>query len=246
MKALSFAAVFSSSRTLRGMLHFIDHCGALCLRRSISARWNCRAAPHALTSPRSRSMNALMERLHHALQPLMAVPFGFFGHSVGAGMAYEAARRLRSIDGRTPRICSFPAAQAPMCFADPPPARQRSDDDLLAVLERFGGTPAEIMQRPELMVALLPALRADLALAEGLYSRPGSASIVRSPYLAARTTAAHSGSLQTWRDFTNGDFRSCIFPGGHFYLVCGGGFLPRRSRATCRRSMGMHASSARS
>ena len=47
------------------------------------------------------AMSALMQRLQQALPPLMAVPFGFFGHSVGAGIAYEAARQLRSPDGRS-------------------------------------------------------------------------------------------------------------------------------------------------
>src|SRR5437588_6274159 len=39
------------------------------------------------------SMGALMEGLDHAIKLLMGVPFGFFGHSVGACMAYEAARQ---------------------------------------------------------------------------------------------------------------------------------------------------------
>jgi surfactin synthase thioesterase subunit len=53
-----------------------------------------------LGEPPFTSMSALMEWLDHALQPLMGVPFGFFGHSVGACMAFEAARQLRSVDGR--------------------------------------------------------------------------------------------------------------------------------------------------
>src|SRR5262249_5238616 len=53
-----------------------------------------------LDEPPFTSMSALMEGLDHALQPLMGVPFGFFGHSVGACVAFEAARRLRSVDGR--------------------------------------------------------------------------------------------------------------------------------------------------
>jgi len=47
------------------------------------------------------AMDALMEQLADALEPLMGVPFGFFGHSVGSCMAYEAARQLRSIDQRS-------------------------------------------------------------------------------------------------------------------------------------------------
>src|SRR4029078_11104082 len=54
-----------------------------------------------LDEPPFTSMSALMEELRQALQPLMAVPFGFFGHSVGSWMAYQAARQLRSLNSLT-------------------------------------------------------------------------------------------------------------------------------------------------
>src|SRR5262252_4146231 len=119
-----------------------------------------------LNEPPCNSMSALMEQLHRALQPLTTIPFGFFGHSVGAWMAYEAARQLRSSDGRTAVHLFVSARGSPRCVpADPLPARPLSDCDLLAILKRFGGTPTAIMECPELVAALLPALRADLALA---------------------------------------------------------------------------------
>src|SRR5262245_60583130 len=50
--------------------------------------------------PPCTQMSVLMAELRQVLPPLMSVPFGFFGHSVGSYAAYEAARRLRSSDGR--------------------------------------------------------------------------------------------------------------------------------------------------
>jgi len=41
-----------------------------------------------------------VQKLEHVLQPLMEVPFGFFDHSVGVCMAFEAARQLRAVEGR--------------------------------------------------------------------------------------------------------------------------------------------------
>jgi len=67
-----------------------------------------------------KSMSALMERLSRALQPLMGVTFGFFAHSVGAFMAFEAARQLRSVDGRDGSY-EFP----PLSAAGVPPKRRR-------------------------------------------------------------------------------------------------------------------------
>ena len=53
-------------------------------------------------------MGTLIDKLSRALLPLMDVPFGIFGHSVGAWTAFEAARRLRSANGQR--------AQAPVRF----------------------------------------------------------------------------------------------------------------------------------
>jgi surfactin synthase thioesterase subunit len=112
------------------------------------------------------SMGELMEQLRRAIQPLMAVPFGFFGHSVGAHMAYEATRQMRAIDGRTAVHLFVSARGSPdrTSGAAAPAPRLRSDCELLAILERFGGTAPAITQRPKLVSAILRALQADLLL----------------------------------------------------------------------------------
>jgi medium-chain acyl-[acyl-carrier-protein] hydrolase len=134
------------------------------------------------------SMSALMEQLDHTLKPLMGVPFGFFGHSVGACMAYEAARQLRSVDGLT-AVHLFVSGRASPNFASADPPAPRSDHDLLAVLCRFGGTPTAVMQRPELIAVLLPTLRADLASWRDMGSIQGITLRVRSLHLVEPATS---------------------------------------------------------
>ena len=172
-----------------------------------------------LDEPPFSSMSALMARLSHVLPPLMGVPFGFFGHSVGAWTAYEATRRLRSLDGR-PAVHLFVCGRRSpdRARADALPAPPRSDHDLLAILRRFGGTPTAVMQRPELIAALLPALRADLALVDGYAVDPRDRVACPITAFGGADDVAHSGSLQSWRDFTAAGFRTCIFPGAHFFF----------------------------
>jgi medium-chain acyl-[acyl-carrier-protein] hydrolase len=172
-----------------------------------------------LDEPPFMSMSALMEELRHALQPLMAVPFGFFGHSVGSWMAYEAARQLRSLDGRT-AIHLFVSGRRSPDLAPAPslPPRPRSDHELLAILDRFGGTPAAIMEHPELLAALLPALRADLALADGYSVDPEYYIDCPITALGGADDPSESGGIQSWKEFTRGKFRTRLFPGGHFYI----------------------------
>jgi medium-chain acyl-[acyl-carrier-protein] hydrolase len=200
-----------------------------------------------LDEPPFTSMSTLMERLDHALQPLMGVPFGFFGHSVGACMAFEAARQLRSVDGRI-AVHLFVSGRGGPKFAsaDPPRARPPSDRDLLAILGRFGGTPAAVMQRPELIAALLPALRADLALVAAYAVDPEARVTCPITAFAGADDAAHSGSLQSWRDFTCGKFRACIFSGGHFYFSPAAAALAKEIIQDVHASVGMYAPDARS
>ena len=174
------------------------------------------------------AMSALIEQLTDALKPLMGVPFAFFGHSVGSCVAYEAARQLRSAD-RSGAVHLFVSGRGRPEFAstDHRPARPRSDRELLAILDEFGGTPAAVMQCPELVAALLPALRADLALVEGYAIDPGDYIACPISAFGGAEDLARSGSLQSWRSLTRGKFRTCVFPGGHFYFSAAPAALAR-------------------
>ena len=200
-----------------------------------------------LDEPPFTSMSALMERLDHALQPLMGVPFGFFGHSVGTCMAYEAARQLRATDGRT-AVHLFVSGRGSPNFAsaDRPPAHLRSDHDLLAILRRFGGTPPAIMQRPELIAALLPTLRADLALVEAYGVDPGDHITCPITAFGGADDLSHSRSLQSWTEFTRGKFRTYVFPGEHFYFLPAAEALAKEIIEDLHSCVGMHTAGARS
>jgi medium-chain acyl-[acyl-carrier-protein] hydrolase len=198
-----------------------------------------------LDEPPLTSMSALMERLRHALRPLMSVRFGFFGHSVGAHAAYEAARQLRSVDGRS-AVHLFVSGRESPALGDAPTVRPRPDRELLAILDRFGGTPAPIMQRPELMAALLPVLRADLALADGYTADAGDRLTCPISAFGGADDVPHSGSLKSWSERTHGRFRTCIFPGGHFYFSPVPGALAKEIVQDLRASVGMHVNGARS
>jgi surfactin synthase thioesterase subunit len=199
-----------------------------------------------LDEPPFASMSALMEELHRALQPLMIVPFGFFGHSVGAWMAYAAARQLRSGDGRAAVHLFVSGRGSPNTSADPAPLRSRSDHELLAILGRFGGTPPTVMQRAELIAALLPPLRADLALVEAYAVDPGDRVSCPITAFGGADDVSYSGSLQSWRDFTCGRFRVCVFPGGHFYFSPAAEALASEIVRDLHASMGICAASASS
>jgi medium-chain acyl-[acyl-carrier-protein] hydrolase len=101
------------------------------------------------------------------------------------------------------------------------------------------------MQRPELIAALLPTLRADLALVEGYRVDPGDHITCPITAFGGADDVSHSGSLQSWRDFTRGKFRTCIFPGGHFYFSPVGAALAREIIQDLSESVSTRAADAR-
>ena len=193
------------------------------------------------------SMSALMEELRHALQPLMTVPFGFFGHSVGSLMAYEATRQLRSLDSRTAMHLFVSGRRSPnLVSAAPLPPRPRSDRELLAILERFGGAPAAIMEHPELLAALLPALRADLALADGYAVDPGHHIDCPITALGGADDPSFSGGIQYLEGVHPREIPNSHFPGGHFYISTAAEALAKEIIQDLRASVGVSGSGARS
>jgi len=171
-----------------------------------------------LEEPAFRRMAPLVDELAQALEPLLSVPFAFFGHSMGAAIAYEMTQRLQRPSGPVHLFVS--ARSAPDPAYEPRALHRLADGELMAALARMGGTPAEVLARKDLMAVLLPGIRADLELIETYV--PGAEGRVVCPITAlggADDRMIDRHRLEAWRGFTTEGFRLHSFPGGHFYLA---------------------------
>lgn len=161
---------------------------------------------------------ALAAALEEALAPALDLPYAFFGHSVGALVAFELARALRR-RGAPPPVHLFVSAHPAPQLPELSRRHDLPDDELIAELRRFQGTPEEVLDHPELMRLLLPTLRRDFAVAE-TYEH------AIEPPLECPITAfggladprADRVALQPWQQQTRAAFKLRMFPGGHFFL----------------------------
>jgi medium-chain acyl-[acyl-carrier-protein] hydrolase len=140
-----------------------------------------------------------------------------YGHSMGALLAFEVARELERL-GPGPRRLVVSGRRAPHL-----PEKRRlhlmAEADLLNELRRFGGTPEAVLQNPELMAALLPAVRADLAVTENYVFAGGTP--LAAPITAFGGTtdpAADEPEILAWGERTVGGFDYSLLPGGHFFI----------------------------
>jgi pyochelin biosynthetic protein PchC len=164
-------------------------------------------------------MNPMAESVTRALQPLLDRPVALFGHSLGAAIAYEVARR---ISARSPRALTrlfVSGRTAP--DRQRPSAKHLADDDALwDDIERLGGTSPEVLADPEMRRTFLPALRSDYRLSE-LY-RPGPGPLLECPVtalLGEQDSEVEPAEAASWAGVTRADFSIHTFPGGHFYLI---------------------------
>jgi surfactin synthase thioesterase subunit/glycosyltransferase involved in cell wall biosynthesis len=164
------------------------------------------------------SMAPLVEALGQAIQPLLSGPFAFYGHSLGAAIAFELARQLRRRSLPLPRCLFVSGARAPRFRLNHLPPPEPSDAELLDELRGLGGVPDEALDNPEWRSAMLPALRADSALYRSYAYReePPLECAIRAygGLEDSRITRAH---LEAWRDETSGSFAVTMLPGGHFF-----------------------------
>ena len=166
-----------------------------------------------------REMNSLISALAVALAPLLDKPFAFFGHSLGAWIAFELAHSLRRENSVEPVHLFVSGAGAPHLPQREMPLHDLPEEEFLAALHHLNGTPEELLENDELMRLIAPTLRADFAICE-------TYSYVRRPLLICPVTAfgglgdhrVMESELEAWREETTGALRLQMFPGDHFFI----------------------------
>ncbi|MFE3260449.1 thioesterase II family protein [Nocardia sp. NPDC059091] len=166
----------------------------------------------------------LTELADRAAADLLAWPrdvhLAIFGHSMGATVAYEAARRVEA--GGRELTHLFVSGRPAPAFAETGSLHAGPDEGLIADLERLSNDPASVRilrDEPGLAELVLPAVRSDYRAVETYRHEPGAP--LRAPITALvssadpTTSAAQAGE---WRDYTTAGFDLATFPGGHFYL----------------------------
>lgn len=195
--------------------------------------------------PLAGSIGAMVDGVHQALRPWLDGPLVLFGHSMGALVAFELARRLEAEaragaeagSGSDFGSGSGSGADAGVTVRGPlrglivsgrrSPLLQSADDDLpqdddglLAHLGSLAGTDPRLLAHEGFTELILPSLRADYRAVREYRCAPGPALRVPVSVLCGeqdpRVTVPDA---MAWRELAEGAFTFRGFPGGHFYLA---------------------------
>ncbi|KNB50939.1 thioesterase II family protein [Streptomyces caatingaensis] len=146
------------------------------------------------------------------------VPYAFFGHSMGAVLAFEVALRRERRGGPGPVRLFASGRRAPGRFRDER-VHQGSDAAVVEEMRLLGGTDSRWLEDEELMAMVLPVLRADYRAIERYRAAPGAGISAPVTVLTGdadpRTSAEEAAA---WGEHTDGECAVSTFSGGHFFL----------------------------
>ncbi|MFE4621580.1 thioesterase II family protein [Streptomyces mirabilis] len=150
-------------------------------------------------------------------------PPAFFGHSMGAVIAFEAARLLQEATGRGPArlFASGRAAPARPARSTAPLVHLMSDADLTAHLRQSTATDPRVAADADLLKSVLPPLRSDYRAIETYHCPPGRRIACPVTVLVGdQDPLVPLENAAAWTEHTSADCELLTFPGGdHFYLL---------------------------
>jgi surfactin synthase thioesterase subunit/glycosyltransferase involved in cell wall biosynthesis len=172
-----------------------------------------------LRSPQRGNMEELVAAHADSIQPYLDQPFAFFGHSMGAIVAFELARLLRRRNQPLPRMLVASGARAPQFRRGHVPPPEPSETRFVEALRRLEGTPPEVLDDPNLLQVILPGLRADAAIYRNyIYADDLPLQCPIRAYGGKDDPDVQRHHLDGWAEQTTGSFAVRLFHGGHFYL----------------------------
>ncbi|MGI5239087.1 thioesterase II family protein [Dactylosporangium sp. CA-139066] len=153
------------------------------------------------------------------IRPLLDRPFAFFGHSMGALLAFELCRYLRRSGAPEPVRLLVSAHRAPDLPPWRPPASRLPDREFLARLTEMAGPSRVAAVNAELLSALAPTIRADFELCE-TYAHVAEEplSIPLTCFAAVDDPEVRVDEMTAWRRHSSAGCQIYPFVGGHLFI----------------------------
>lgn len=165
------------------------------------------------------SVEAITSAFRQEIKPFLHQPFIFFGHSMGALLAYELTRELIKEEGVSPEILFVSAKSAPHINNSREYIHKLPSDEFWDKLIKLNGTPKEIVENDELMKLYEPTLRKDFEICDSyLFEKSVNLTCPISVFGGTDDITINKEELEAWQELSTGAFKLRMVEGDHFYI----------------------------
>ncbi|MEU8180226.1 alpha/beta fold hydrolase [Micromonospora sp. NPDC049047] len=165
------------------------------------------------------SIADLADGVFAALEPSLGEhPIAIFGHSMGAIVGYELARRLETGAGIAP-VRLFASGRRPPANWRQEHVHRLTNEGIVAELQRLNGTHSRLLADQDMLRSILPALRADYRAIETYRHLEGP--VLGCPITVLVGDADPTTGIEdayAWQAHTTGACDVRVFTGGHFFM----------------------------
>lgn len=167
--------------------------------------------------PAMTSIQQLAAHITDAVGPYLDRPLAVFGHSMGALVGFEVARRLEA-RGHVPAVLVVSGRRPPGTAGPAGDLHRRPDAEVLAEVMALHGTSPGLLDDEEIVRMILPALRADYTAVETYVHRAGPLTCPITAFAGDADPRVTPAETDGWAACTRAAFSRRVFSGGHFYL----------------------------
>ena len=165
----------------------------------------------------------LIEHITEALEPLIQMPSVFFGHSMGAIMAYEVCTTLQRSNKELPALLILSACNAPGPIQQRAALHTLPSKSFWKEVQMINGTSDDVLNNPELLELLEPSLRADFKIVydwRQLNTQPEAdkLSVPIVLFGGKNDDSVSLEQLQMWQKYTSKIGQTYLFSGDHFFI----------------------------
>jgi len=181
--------------------------------KRVAVQYPGKGGTHDLTS--FRSIPDLADRVMKLLPAPTDGTVAFFGHSMGALVAFEVARRYE--EAGNPISALFVSA-SPAPGAVGSEYIPESDRGLLEAVATMTGVNPEFLENEEFAARILPTLRGFKAIMAYECPPDATVSCPITAYIGDEDDIGTAERVQPWSERTTGEFTLHEFTGHHFYI----------------------------
>ena len=168
--------------------------------------------------PLASNLLELIQELADTFDGKWPRSFAFLGHSFGALVAFELARKLVD-QGQTPPLRLFMTGARAPHLALKESIHKLEDDRFLVKLRQYDGLPAEILSNDDLLKVVVPVIKNDFRLfEEHRFQNQPLLPVPISAFGAIDDRNVSIADVLAWSSLTSKTFRARFLKGNHFFL----------------------------